>query len=144
MNDDWKYVFLINQISTASKELAGKLLTCFFRNHIICKVEELTAPASVPNLVGSICKEQGVICAPPVKKLLEELLAQGFEATILSALVSEVSWYCGKRISLNAFVAFISEREPCIRYMLPQKEYCRLVSILEQQKERQDDEKEVV
>lgn len=145
MNDCWKYIFLINdQNLKASKELVGKLLTVFFRNHIICKVEEYIADSSIKNLASYICKEQGVICASHVKETIEELLIQGFEDAIVSALVSEVSWYCGKKISTNSFVGFISECEPSIRYMLPQKEYCRLMSIIEQRKENWYGEKEVV
>ena len=82
----------------ASRELTGKILEIFFLNHIICKVKECSSGSSVKSLANTVCKELGVICASSVKETIEEMLPQGFDKTIVSALLSEVSWYQGKKI----------------------------------------------
>lgn len=145
MNDCWKYIFLINSMNMkASRELTGKILEVFFLNHIICKVKECSSGSSVKSLANTVCKELGVICAPPVKETIEEMLTMGFDKTIVSALLSEVSWYQGKKIGMDAFCGCISDHEPSVSYMLSQKEYCRLMSIIEHRKENWYGEKEAV
>lgn len=145
MNDCWKYIFLINSMNMkASRELTGKILEVFFLNHIICKVKECSSGSSVKSLANTVCKELGVICAPPVKETIEEMLTMGFDKTIVSALLSEVSWYQGKKVGMDAFCGCISDHEPSVSYMLSQKEYCRLMSIIEHRKENWYGEKEAV
>lgn len=145
MNDCWKYIFLIdNHNSKASKELTGKILSIFFRDHIICKVEESTEKCFDKNTVDLMCKEVGATCDVHVKEMVGKLLNQGFEDTVVSAFLSEASLYCGNKIDMKPFVDFITEGELSIRYMLSQKEYSRFMSIIEQKKEKRYDEKEAV
>lgn len=145
MNACWKYIFLISDLNMkAARELTGKILEIFFLNHIVCKVKECSSGSSVKNLTSTVCKELGVTCAPPVKETIEEMFILGFDQSIVSALLSEVSWYEGKKISMDAFCGYISDHEPSVSYMLSQKEYCRLMSIIEHRKENWYDEKEAV
>ena len=145
INACWKYIFLISDLNMkAARELTGKILEIFFLNHIVCKVKECSSGSSVKNLTSTVCKELGVTCAPPVKETIEEMFILGFDQSIVSALLSEVSWYQGKKISMDAFCGYISDHEPSVSYMLSQKEYCRLMSIIEHRKENWYDEKEAV
>lgn len=145
MNDYWKYIFLINDMNVkAAKELVGKVLEIFFMNHILCKVKECSSGSSVKSLANAVCNELSVSCALPVKETIEEMLIMGFDKAVVSALLSEISWYQGKKISMDAFCSYISEHEPSVSYMLPQKEYCRLMSIIEHRKESWYGEKEAV
>ena len=68
----------------------------------------------------------------------------GFDKAIVSALLSEVSWYQGNKISMDALFGFIFNHELSVSYMLQQKEYCRLMSIVERRKENWYGEKEAV
>lgn len=145
MNDYWKYIFLISsQNVKASRALTGKILEVFFMNNIICKVKECTSVSSVKSLASSACREVGVICDSSVKETIEEMLTLGFDKSIISALLSEFSWYYGKRVCMDAFLSFISDSEPSVRYMLPQNEYCKLVNLIELRKEIWYGEKETV
>ena len=145
MNDYWKYIFLINDLNVkASRELTGKILELFFQNHIICKVRECSLGSTVKSLTNTICKELGVVCDSPVKETIEDMMTSGFDKAIISALLSEVSWYQGKKISMDAFWGVISNHELSASYMLSQKEYCRLISIIERRKEKWYGEKEAI
>lgn len=145
MNDCWKYIFLINNLNVrASRELTGKILEIFFQNYIICKVRECSSESSVKHRANTICKELGVICDSPVKETIEEMMTSGFDKAIVSALLSEVSWYQGKKISMDALFGFIFNHKLSVSYMLSQKEYCRLMSIIERRKENWYGEKQAV
>lgn len=145
MSDCWKYIFLIdNQNERASKEMVRKLLTVFLENHIVCKVEQYRAESSTKSMVNSVCRDLGVYCTATVKELLEELLTNGMEKNILSALLSEIAWYCDRTVSMSSFLDFVAGEGSSIRYMLPQKEYDRLIDIIEQKREEWYGEKEII
>lgn len=145
MNDYWKYVFLINNLNVkASRELTGKILEVFFQDHIVCKVKECSSVSTIKNHVNTVCKELDINCDSPVKEAVEEMFVLGFDKAIVSAILSEVSWYQGKKISMDAFCGFISDHELSVSYMLPQKEYCRLMSIIKHRKENWYGEREAV
>lgn len=145
MNDCWKYIFLVNdQNSKAARELVGKILAVFFQDHIPCEVREANIEYLNKERVNTLCREQSIICSPPVKELLQELLAQDFSESIVSAFLSEMSWNYGKKININTLVDFMTNRETVIYYMLAPKEYHRFTNIIEQRKENWYDEKETV
>lgn len=143
MSDHWKYIFLVdNQNAKVARELVDKILSVFFRDHIPCGVKE--EKYSWKGRVDSICKAQGVMCSPPVNEFLHELLEQEFSESIVAALLSEVSWNSGKKISMDMLADFTINRDPIVRYMLTQKEYSRLLSIVEKRKGHRYGEKQAV
>lgn len=145
MSDCWKYIFLVdNQNSKAAKELVGKILSVFFHDHIPCRVKEKIENESMKGRVAAICKAQGVMCSPQVKEFLYELLKQGFSENIVSALLSEMSWTIGKKINTDILGDFITNQESGIRYMLMQKEYNRILTMIEKRKESECGGKEAV
>ena len=145
MSDYWKYIFLVNDENPrAAKYLAGTILAVFFRDHIPCKVKEIGMPCSQKDRVQSICKELDVSCTPNAKALLQELLSHDFHRDIIAALLNEISWSCGKQISMTAITDFLSVQEPAIRFMLTQKEYDRFLRTMEERKENWYGEKEAV
>lgn len=144
MSEDWKYIFLINDKNLkAARELAGKVLEAFFHDHIPCKIKETVQKKTHEERIHTLCKEQGLICARPVEELLQKLLDYEFSESIVSALLSELSWNLDKRdtITLNDFAI---NQEELIRYMLTQTEYNRLMTIIETQKEKWNEEKKAV
>lgn len=145
MSDCWKYIFLVKDLnSKAARELVGKILSVFICNHISCKVKEEKEKNTCESRVNALCKEQGVICSPAVKELLRELLDQEFNESIVLALLSEMSWNDSKKNSMEAIANFINDRESVVRYMLSQREYDRLLAIIEKRKEHLYGEKEAV
>lgn len=145
MSDCWKYIFLVNnQNSKAARELVGRILSVFFRGHILCKVREEPKKCSYRERVNALCKEEGVVCSTFVKEFLQELLEMEFDETIVSALLSEISRSAGKKISRNAIVNFGNNRESAIRYMMTPKEYERLLTSVQKRKEHWYDGKETV
>lgn len=145
MSDCWKYIFLVNdQNSKAARELVGKILSVFFHEHIPCRVKEKIENKSMQGRVAAICKAQGVMCSPQVKEFLYELLKQGFSENVVEALLSEMSWNIGKRINTDELGDFITNQEAGIRYILTQKEYNRILAMIEKRKENECGEKEEV
>ncbi len=145
MSEDWNYIFLIdNQNAKAARELVGKVLSVFYRDNIPCMVKEEKVQASVKARVSAICKAQGVMCSPPVKEFFQELLEQGFNENIVAALLSEMAWSSGKKLSMNSIADFMTNKESVIRYMLAQKEYNRFLTIVDKRKECWYGEKEAV
>lgn len=135
MSDCWKYIFLVdNHNSKAARELVGKILSVFFCDHIPCRVKEEPEKHSCKGRISALCKAQGVMCSPSVKEFLQELLDQEFNENIISALLSEMSWNTGNKISMDTLVNFKKNRESVVRYMLTQKEYNCLLAIIEKRK----------
>lgn len=90
-NDCWKYIFLVDgQQSAAARKLVAKLLTTFYHDHITCSVKEMTVELSFTERVNHLCLDQGAVCTIPVKAMLQELLAEHFSESVISALVSEM------------------------------------------------------
>lgn len=145
MSEYWNYIFLVdNQNAKAARELVGKVLSVFYRDNIPCMVKEEKVQASVKARVSAIGKAQGVMCSLPVKEFFQELLEQGFNENIVAALLSEMAWNSGKKLSMNSLADFMSNRESVVRYMLTQKEYNRFLTFIEKRKERWYGEKEAV
>lgn len=145
MSEYWNYIFLVdNQNAKAARELVGKVLSVFYRDNIPCMVKKEKVQASVKACVSAICKAQGVMCSPPVKEFFQELLEQGFNENVVAALLSEMAWSSGKKLSMNSITNFMSTQESVIRYMLAQKEYNRFLTIIEKRKECWYGEKEAV
>ena len=84
------------------------------------------------------------MCSPPVKEFFQELLEQGFNENIVAALLSEMAWSSGKKLSMNSIADFMTNKESVIRYMLAQKEYNRFLTIVDKRKECWYGEKEAV
>lgn len=144
MSDCWKYIFFIdNQNTKAAKQLAGKILSSFFCDHIPCSVKEIEK-CSCKASVCELCKAQGIACSPAAKDFLQELLEQGFSESIIAAFFSEMSWRGCKKISMEQLTDLMNDRESVLRYMLTQKEYNRLLAILEKRKENWYGEKEAI
>lgn len=146
MSDDWKYILLVDSTNfKAARGLTGHVLNVFVHDNIPCEVKEADAQPPYKSLVNVICKEQNVVCSPPVKELLQELLTQkAFDKDVVSALLRDVSWHCGQRISMSTLGEFFSKREPVVKYMLNEKEYNRLMTVVEQRKENWYGEKEAI
>ena len=145
MSECWNYIFLVdNQNTKAARELVCKVLSVFYRHNIPCTVKEGKAQASVKARINTICKTQGVMCSPPVKEFFQELLEQGFHDNIVAALVREMAWSAGKKLSMNSIADFMPNQESVIRYLLAQKEYNRFLTIVEKKKECWYGEKEAV
>ena len=94
--------------------------------------------------VAAICKAQGVMCSPQVKEFIYELLKQGFSENVVEALLSEISWNIGRRINTDVLGDFIINQEAGIRYMLTQKEYNQILTMIEKRKESECGEKEAI
>lgn len=145
MSEYWNYIFLIdNQNAKAARELVGKVLSVFYCDNIPCMVKEEKVQASVKSRVSAICKAQGVMCSPPVKEFFQELLEQGVNDNVVAALLSEMVWSFGKKLSMNSIADFVTNKESVIRYMLAQKEYNRFLAIVDKRKECWYGEKESV
>ena len=119
-------------------------MSVFFCDHIPCIVKDEKTKDSVKARVHTLCKAQEVMCSPPVNELFQELLEQGFNENIVAALLCELTWSAGKKLSMNSIADFISNQESVIRYMLAQKEYNRFLTIIEKRKECWYGEKEAV
>lgn len=145
MSECWKYIFLVdNQNAKAARELVGKVLSVFFCDHIPCVVKEEDVKRSLKDCVNDICKAQGVICSPPVKVFLQELMELGFCESVVVALLTEMSWSTGKRIGVDTLVKLADNHCSVVSYMLPQKDYNRLLAVIDKRKENWYGEKEAV
>lgn len=132
-NDCWKYIFLVDgQQSAAARKLVAKLLTTFYHDYITCSVKEMTVELSFTERVNHLCLDQGAVCTIPVKAMLQELLAEHFSESVISALVSEMMCCSTNEITLAALTKVMAKNDEfVIRYMLTQNEYDKLMSILE-------------
>lgn len=145
MSECWKYIFLVdNQNAKAAKELVGKILSVFFWEYIPCVVKENTVRYSVKNRVNDLCKTQGVICSSSVKEFLQELIELEFSESVVMALLTEMSWSTGKKIGVDTFATFADNRCSAVSYMLTQKDYKRLLAVIDKRKENWYGEKEAV
>lgn len=145
MNDCWKYVFLVSdQSEKAAKDLVGKVMTVFFQNSIPCKIVEGMADRTEGRRVDLICGKLGVDCSLNVRSAFTDFVKNGFGEAVVTALISEVSWSGGNRITLSALMDYISKGESSIRYMLSQKEYNRFINLVEQRKECWYGEREAI
>lgn len=145
MSEYWNYIFLIdNQNAKVARELVGKVLSVFYRDNIPCMVKEEKVQASVKARVSAICKAQGVMCSLPVKEFFQELMELEFSDSVVTALLTEMSWHAGKKISTDTLVNFADNGFSAVSYMLTQKDYNRLLAIIDKRRENWYGEKEAV
>lgn len=92
----------------------------------------MTVELSFTERVNHLCLDQGAVCTIPVKAMLQELLAEHFSESVISALVSEMMCCSTNEITLAALTKVMAKNDEfVIRYMLTQNEYDKLMSILE-------------
>lgn len=145
MSECWKYIFLVdNQNAKAAREIVGKILSVFFCNHISCVVKENTVKYSFKSCVNDLCKAQGVTCSSQVKEFFQELMELEFSDSVVTALLTEMSWRAGKKISADTLVNFADNGFSAVSYMLTQKDYNRLLAIIDKRRESWYGEKEAV
>lgn len=145
MSDYWKYIFTVDdQNARSARELIGKVLKFFIHDNLRCSVSEKKEKTPIGDLVSEICKERGITCTLQVKRILRRMLDQNFSSELITALLTEISWYSDKCINKNMLETFLSEPDSTIRYMLTQKEFNRLMSFWECRKENRDEEKEAI
>lgn len=145
MSEHWKYIFLVeNQNAKAAKELVSKILSVLYRDNVPCMVKEENVKSSNSGRISALCKEQSVMCSAPVKEFLRDLLEQGFNENVVAALLSEMTWSYGKKLSMNTLVDYTTDQESIVRYMVTQKEFDRLLATIEKRKEQWYGEKEAV
>lgn len=144
MSECWKYIFLVEDRNPrAARELIAHLLEIFVQANVPCEVRE-AAPEPLSEVV-TLCRALDVTCTAPVWELLGELLeVERFSRDIVSAFLRDLTWRCGRRISLGAMVNTLSQRESVIRYMLSEKEYSRFKAAIERRKENWYGEKEAI
>ncbi len=145
MSEYWKYIFLVdNQNTKAARELASKILSVFFYDHIPCVVKENTDKYSFKRRVNDFCKAQGIICSSEVKEFLQELMELEFSESVITALLTEMSWSTGKKICVDTLVNLVDSHCSTVGYMLTKKDYNRLLAIINKRKENWYGEKEAV
>mgnify|MGYP004457643467 FL=1 len=145
MSECWKYIFLVdNQNTKTARELVGKILSVFFCDHIPCVVKEEDVKRSFKSRVNDLCKAQGVICSSQVKEFLQELMELEFSESVVAALLTEMSWSTGKKIGVDTLATFAENRCSSVSYMLTQKDYNRLLAVIDKRKENWHGEKEAV
>lgn len=145
MSECWKYIFLVdNQNAKAARELVGKILSVFFCDHIPCVVKETNVKHSFKSRVNDLCKAQGVICSSQVKEFLQELMELEFSESVVTALLAEMAWCAGKKISVDTLVNLADSHCSAVGYMLTQKDYNRLLAVIDKRKENWYGEKEAV
>ena len=145
MRECWKYIFLVdNQNAKAARELVSKILSIFYCDHIPCMVKENSVKYSFKSRVNDLCKAQGVICSSQVKEVFQELMELEFSESIIAALLTELSWNVGKKISADTLVNFADNRNSAVGYMLTQKDYNCLLAVIDKRKESWYGEKEAV
>ena len=145
MSECWKCIFLVdNRNARAARELVGKILSVFFCNRIPCVVKETNVKHSFKSRVNDLCKAQGVICSSQVKEFLQELMELEFCESVVTALLTEMSWSTGKKIGVDTLLTFVDNRCTAVSYMLTQKDYNRLLAVIDKRKEKWYGEKEAV
>lgn len=145
MSECWKYIFLVdNRNAKAARELVGKILSVFFCDCIPCVVKETNMKHSIKSRVNDLCKAQGVTCSSQVKDFLQELMELEFSETVVTALLTEMSWSTGKKISVDTLVNFPDSYCSTVSYMLTQKDYNRLLAMIDKRRENWYGEKETV
>lgn len=145
MSDYWKYIFIVDdQNARSARELVGKVLEFFIHDNLSCRVSEEKEKPPVTDLVNAICKERGITCTLQVKRILRRMLDQNFSSELITALLTEISWYSDKCINKDTLETFLSGQDSAFRYMLTQKEFNRLMSFFYCRKEKTDEEKEAI
>lgn len=145
MGDFWRYVFLVdNANDKAAKAMVSRMLSILLRQ-LSCEVWEVDAITSRRKLIETICKEQGVECSASLNKLLQEVLdIDKVDVGIVAALLRNASASLGSRIERRELSSFFKSEDNLIKYMLSEKQYSRLMSILERSNESVHEEKEAV
>ena len=132
MSDCWKYIFIVDdQNARSARELVGKVLKFFIHDNLRCSVSEKKEKTPVGDLVSEICRERGITCTLQVKRILRRMLDQNFSSELITALLTEISWYTDKCINKDMLETFLSGQDFTLRYMLTQKEFNRLLSFFE-------------
>ncbi|WP_296116825.1 hypothetical protein [uncultured Eubacterium sp.] len=145
MSDCWKYIFIVDdQNARSARELVGKVLTFFIHDNLRCSVSEKKEKTPVGDPVSEICRECGITCTLQVKRILRRMLDQNFSSELITALLTEMSWYSDKCINKDMLENFLSGSDSMLRYMLTQKEFNRLMSFFKCRKESRDGEKEAI
>lgn len=146
MNEEWNYIFFVDNAKYKSaRDLVAHVLNVFLCANIPCQVVGVEEKKSILNIVKSVCSEQNVDFAPTVEALLCDLMTQGVcNENIVTALIRDVGWNYGARISMSMLFDFLSNRDSVIKYMLTEKEYNSLVTFVEKWKECDYGEKEAV
>lgn len=147
MSDTWKYILLVDSgNSRQASALIGRILSIFVQNNIPCEVKEAVAAPPGKNLADAICVEQNLICSRPVIALMQQLLDQRFSEKIVRTLLRDISWHCGQKICWLSIHTFFSKSpsSSIVRYVLPEKEYERLLAVIQQQREQHYGEKETI
>ncbi|MCD7858619.1 MAG: hypothetical protein LUH51_00385 [Firmicutes bacterium] len=145
MSDCWKYIFFAdNKNQREAKALVSKTLTILLRD-IPCDVEEPEENPPAPKKVDTMLEKQSIYCDSLVKELLCKLMdEEGFCEDTVFALLQDLRGYCGNRINASKLADFFAKREPIVKYILPQKEYERLMKALDSQREVWYGEKEAI
>lgn len=148
MNEDWKYIFFIDADNTKHKpvrDLVTHVLDVFLKAKVPCQVVEVEEKKTFREIVKSVCSEQNTDFDPTVETLLCELMTHGVcNEKIVTALIRDVAWSHGPRISMSMLFDFLSNQDSVIKYMLAEKEYNRLVGFVGNWKECDYGEKEAV
>lgn len=145
MNDCWKYIFLIDSLNAkASREMVCKVLTVFARERILCKVNEPVEKDSSKRRINAICNEQGIACSSAVTELLEDLMEEKFDESIISAILVEAFQNSGNKIEMSLITDLHSGNNSVIRYMLTPKDYGRFIDIIGRHKEKRNEKSEEI
>lgn len=147
MSDTWRYILLVDSTNRRqASALIDRILSTFVQNNLPCEVKEPVLSPPDRNPVSAICAELNVVCSRPVAALMQQLLDQGFSEKVIRTLLRDISWHCGQKICCLAIDTFFSKnaKSSIIRYVLSEKEYERLLTIIQQQREQHYGEKETV
>lgn len=146
MNADWKYIFFVdNTKCKPARDLIARVLSVFLCANIPCQVIEAKREESFQNIVKSVCTEQDADVDPAVEALLCDLITQGVcDENIVTALIRDVGWNYGPRISVSMLFDLLPNHDSVLKYMLTEKEYNCLVGFVENWKECDYGEKEAV
>lgn len=67
-----------------------------------------------------------------------------FCESVVTALLTEMSWSTGKKIGVDTLATIVDNRCTAVSYMLTQKDYNRLLAVIDKRKEKWYGEKEAV
>lgn len=147
MSDTWRYILLVDSTNRRqASALIDRILSIFVQNNIPCEVKETVAAPPNKSMVDTICDEQNVVCSQPVAALMQQLLDQGFSEKVIRTLLRDISWHFGQKICWLVIDTFFNKnaKSSIVRYVLPEKEYNRLLAIIQQQREQHYGEKETI
>ena len=147
MSDTWKYILLVDSTNRRqASAMIDRILSLFVQNNIPCEVKEAVAVPPDRSPVSDICAELNVVCSRPVATLMQRLLDQGFSEKVIRTLLRDISWHSGQKICWLAIDPLFSENatSSIVRYVLPEKEYERLLAVIQQQRKQHYGEKETI